>query len=177
MTKPTSDAVLSERKLRSLLKSRFGGVLTSGAHTENGEACALEAISVARGIAWTDDPKAVGMPDLRPINDIDVPDALRTKHLIPVLAAYSGWGEWSEERRVAVMSRVVIFTVNRLVAELPGLPVDVADKCRNADTLDAASDAANAASDAASEVASAKLYPVICRVWLDAITEATPCPE
>jgi hypothetical protein len=54
---------------RDVLAQCFGGVLHSGKHAPDGIACALEVASIARGLTWTDAPRRVGLPDLRPLND------------------------------------------------------------------------------------------------------------
>lgn len=174
--------------LRRLLKKRFKGVLTMGSHQENGECCALEAISVLRGLPWTDDPQRVRSFDLRPLNDMDVPDEVRTKHLLPVLAAYDGSLDWPTERQQAVATALVIGVVNVLIAKLAGLPAEIANACLEATTKEqaaasasaaawsaarsaaAASAAASAAAWSAAESAAARerVFIAACKVWMDA---------
>src|SRR3990167_4079927 len=125
-------------KLKRFVAERFGGKLMAGKHSEDGEACALECLSAWQGISWTDDPAKTRTFDLRPINDIHVPDALRAKHLLPVLVAYAGSLDWPQKRQRAVAEKIVIGTVNKIVAELPGLPAEIAEQCRRAATIQAA---------------------------------------
>ena len=161
--------------------------LSAGAHNPDGQACALEYLSVARGIDWTDAPEKVRCFDLRLINDISVSDALRTEHLMPVLMAYDGSLDWPMERQQRVVERIIILTVQRLVADLPGLPDTIREQCRKATTLTEAAEAARAAAGAAwaaswaawaaswaawAAIASQeKVFIVACQVWLDAVKE------
>ena len=139
--------------VEQLLASRFGGTIYRGSHDPNGHACLLEVAHAAVGDAWSDAPDK--WPDLRTLNDAFTDDVARTQQLIPVLRAYWDWSAWGAARQRAVMGRVAILTVQRLVAELPGLPADFAQPCRDATTLKAASLAAMAAARAASEAARA----------------------
>jgi hypothetical protein len=102
--------------LIATVESRFGGVLTSGSHEPDGHACLLEAVSIARGLDWTDDPSIVRMPDLRGLNDAPwSSDEVRTKHLLPVGVALYDWAEWSEERRQEFAKRVAEQTIRVIV--------------------------------------------------------------
>ncbi len=94
--------------LREIVATRFGGKLKSGQHEEDGEACVLEACSVARGVKWTDNPQTVGLPDLRGINDSRhwPSEEARAEFLIPVAEALWDWALWSRERKAAVLARV-----------------------------------------------------------------------
>jgi hypothetical protein len=189
-------SAITVRKLRSVLKKRFGGVIKKGSHEENGQCCALELLSVCREIPWTDNPGKVGSWDLRDINDIPVLDDLRTKHLVPVIAAYADSMSWPKERQREVATKLVILTVNRIVAELPGLSDAIRNQCREAKTLAAASAAASAAAGAAASdaryaasaasaagaaryaasaasaaagaAAGDAVFIVACKLWLDA---------
>ena len=75
----------SIRTLKKLIKTRFGGTLYKGSHQEGGQACILECASVMEKIywteetCWTDSPRRLRCFDIRPLNDIGVSDALRTK--------------------------------------------------------------------------------------------------
>ena len=132
--------------LRAVVDGRFGGVLKCGSHGEDGEACALEAASVARGVAWGDDPGLVQLPDLRAINDAYVDDAARTAALVPVLEAVWGWPAWSPERRQRFAVAVAEGTIRRvlpLALEAVGLTA-AAVRCRKEGTA-AVADAADAA--------------------------------
>jgi hypothetical protein len=140
------------------LAMRFGGVLRHGKHQPDGQACALEAVSIAKGLTWTDDPRTVGLPDIRAINDAYRDDAPRTRDLVPVIEAYWDWATWSPARRRAVMDRIVIETVRQLIAELHMLPDAVRAQCRAVTTRqEAATAAAAARADAALAAADAAL--------------------
>ena len=127
--------------------------LSAGAHQPDGHACALEYLSVARGIPWTDQPETVRCWDIRPINDIPVSDALRTTHLLPLLRAYDGSMDWPIARQISVVEKIIIATVNHIIAELQYLPEDLRAPCRVAATVAQAGAAARAATDAADAAA------------------------
>ena len=127
-----------------LLARRFGGRIMAGKHFEGGECCVLELASALRGLPWTDDPYEVGTWDLRPLNDCEVDDATRTAGMLPVLVAYDGCRRWPPKRQAAVAARLAVLTVRRLVAELPGLPPEIARRCRAAETVVEARGAADA---------------------------------
>ena len=120
--------------LRELLTTRFGGVLRRGLHAADGEACALELLSAAQGLAWTDSPARTRTFDLRPLNDMPVDNVTRTTHLLPVLEVYAGSLDWPAERQCAVAQRLAILTVNRLIATLPGLSKEARHACESATT-------------------------------------------
>lgn len=92
-----------------VLKSRFGGVLKHGSHNPDGEACALEAASVARGNGWDDAPGAAGLPDIRPLNDGPwSSDEGRTRAMVPLVKALWTWPRWGETRRREWRRRAVL---------------------------------------------------------------------
>ena len=119
--------------------------LSAGAHQPDGHACALEYLSVARGIPWTDQPETVRCWDIRPVNDILVSDDLRTTHLLPLLRAYDGSMDWPIARQISVVEKIIIATVNHVIAELQYLPDDLRAPCRVAATVAQAGAAAGAA--------------------------------
>lgn len=131
--------------IESLLETRFGGVIRCGSHKEDGECCILELAAAAQGLPWTDDPEKVRCWDIRAINDAYADGARRTKAMLRLYAAYAGSMDWPTDRQQAVASRIAILTMNRIIAELPGLSDEVRQQCRDADTLDAAAAAAWAA--------------------------------
>ena len=145
---------ITEHQLRDLLDQRFHGVLLTGKHQENSQACAMELLSVAKGIPWTDNPEAVRSFDLRSINDVRVDGVVRAQHLLPLLAAYADSMDWPVEQQARVVTRIILLTINRLISQLPQLPSAVAQKCRDAATLTevirAAEDTAKAAEDTSS---------------------------
>ena len=155
---------------RGVLERRFGGVLLRGQHTEDGQACALEVASVVRGVVWTDDPRTVGLPDLRALNDAAwSTDAMRTEHMVPVIEALWDWSAWTDERRRRVVARVAERTIREIlpiVLRQAGLN-DEANRCAEEGTADAA-DAAYAAARAADD----DLLITSCRIWIESAAEA-----
>ena len=157
--------------------ARHGGVLAIGKHAaEYGDPtcplCVLEAHAaclVARGEldAITDDPKALGRPDYRSINDAWWSSReVATPHLVRLHMAYSGWPTWSEPQRLAVTTRVVVETIREVVSELPGLPDEVRDQCRAVRTLVEAREATGAA-----EAAADRVLVQVVDVWVRAAEE------
>jgi hypothetical protein len=146
-------------KMEQMLK-RYGGKLYSGTHKPGvGQCCILELVSICKGLEWTDDPEVVGMPDCREINDgaWSTPE-LRAKHMLRLAVAFEAWMDWPEERVRRFAERLVIRTVNVLIAELPHIGEGVARSCRAADTLEAALEAAAYAAAAALAAARAAAY-------------------
>lgn len=93
--------------------------LSPGKHAEGDDSwCILEARSKCAGIGWTDDPVKNRTFDFRPVHEIPVSDSLRTEWMPKVMSAYEGALDWPHARQIAVVSRLVIFTVNRLIAVL-----------------------------------------------------------
>jgi hypothetical protein len=121
--------------LENLLTTHFHGELRVGRHEKNEECCALELLSVAQGLEWTDDPEAVRTFDLRPLNDIPVNNAVRTQHLLPVVAAYAGSLDWPLDRQQKVVNHLLIETVRQLLSNLPNLTEAVRAQCINASTV------------------------------------------
>ena len=152
--------MITVEQLQSLLDQRFHGRLTAGSHQENGECCALELLSVAQKIPWTDSPQQLRCWDLRPLNDIAVADTIRTAHMIPVLAAYANSLDWPAKRQKAVTTLITIKTVSRIVSALSHLPVGIAEQCRDATTLSSALTAVKA-----SEAACAAAQEEACAAW------------
>jgi hypothetical protein len=139
-----------------VLAARFGGILRNGKHDEDGEACALEAATVARKKKWSDSPDDAGLPDLRALNDgAWSSDAARTKALVPAIRALWDWPKWSEEQKRALTDRVTL----RLIREvLPDVFVAIwlaehAQKMREAPDLAWAAGAAAGAAWAAEAAA------------------------
>ena len=126
--------------------ARFGGLLSGGLHPPGEDACALEAVSQWRGLVWTDDPRHVGLPDIRSLNDgLWTSDAKRTQAMIPLVEALSGYREWTRARKTAFRKRIGLETVRQILADLPSLPLAIRDQCRAARTLAEANAAARAA--------------------------------
>ena len=137
--------------LREVVDTRFGGVLSCGPHSEDSKACALEALSVAKGIPWTDAPMKLGVPDIRPMSDSSwSSDKARANGMIPVVEALMGWERWSVERRKAFVLRVAERTIREI------LPIALrrqgweaaAIRCEQEGSQAAARDAARAAARA-----------------------------
>jgi len=150
-------------KVDAILRSRFGGYIRKGSHSEDGKGCLIEIANAAIGAAWSDHPTL--WPDFRPINDAYDSDEARTRHLWPVLRKYWHWSEWGEARQRQIIERVVILTVQRIIAELPGLPAEVAQRCREATAR-----AAERAARAAARVAAAdSVLERACALWIEAL--------
>jgi hypothetical protein len=94
--------------------------------------------AVAIGHEWTDSPEALGMPEIRGLNDAFRDERLRTQHMLRVLTALYDYPDWSADRRRQWCERIVIETVRRIIAELPHLPDTTREQCRGVTTLDAA---------------------------------------
>lgn len=107
--------ILETHPLAVVVRERFGGRLSACAHEPNGCACVLEAASCVRGVNWCDDPEAVGLPDMRPINDAFRDDETRTRCMLPVAIALWDWPQWSDDRRVAWVRAVVLRTVREIL--------------------------------------------------------------
>jgi hypothetical protein len=134
-------------RLQCLLDNKFGGVLRESSNPEDsGQADAMELLSVSRGVPWTSSPDQVHCFDLSPLYKIQVSPETRTKHFLPVLAAYDGSLDWPIQRKQRVAERLAILTVQRLVSELPGVPEACRNACREAHTLAEAAAAATKAS-------------------------------
>jgi hypothetical protein len=142
--------------LIATVESRFGGVLTKGSHAPDGHACLLEAVSIARGLDWTDEPSIVRMPDLRGLNDAPwSSDEVRTKHLLPVGVALYDWAEWSAERRQEFAKRVAEQTI-RVIVPMALRPAAKANPKFAADLEAAAKLCADEGTESAAESAAAR---------------------
>ena len=170
---------LTVEQLQHVLDTYDNGVLSTGTHKpDDGLYCALECVSLAQGIRWrddgtedgildiptrrkifTDNPTALGMPDIRAINDARwSSDALRTATMLPLISVLSDWSQWSSMRQRRWAEIVSIETVKQIISQLPGLPDSVRLQCKQADTLKSARAAANAAAYAAHTAANAAAY-------------------
>lgn len=150
---------------------RFGGVLTEGKHEPDGHACVLEAYSQYLRKDWSDAPHY--LPDIRSLNDSRWPsDEDRTRAMLSVVAAYQDWPSMPLTRRQAIADRLVILTMQRIVADLPYLPDDIRRRCRRVKTIKAAQMVAKAAVRAGA---------VMAPSWADlaaksAVEAAAPAP-
>ena len=145
-------------ELQAHLDRLDDGVLRGGKHSQGREFCALEFSSQVRGKPWSDAPD--DLPDVRPLNDGPwaANDRARTDALLPVLAVLWDWTTWTPARQQQWATDVVVQTVRRLVADLPGLPLVLREQCRRASTLDEAASAATFAARAARAAVSAASY-------------------
>ena len=149
---------MTVEQLMAGLVEHDDGVLSYGAHKEGDRKfCALEYRSIMKGRKFSDAP--VDMPDIRPLQDAfgvgAKADALRTKHIIPVMAALWDWDAWSGARQKAWSEAIVIALVKTTIADLTGLPDAVQEKCRSVTTL---AEAAGAAAEAAGAAAGAAAW-------------------
>lgn len=140
---------------RSILASH-GDLLARGSHRDDDPAtcplCVLELAGLARFGRVTDEPCAVGYPDIRAINDSYLDDQRRTDALLPWLDALAPWADWSDEQRVRWARIVAMRTVREVLPiALRAIGLDEhADRCAQAEDLAAnAAYAARAAANAA----------------------------
>jgi hypothetical protein len=140
---------VTQKYLRSKLEELDDGVLYAGAHSPTSKQfCALEFVNKVEDDKYNDAP--TNMPDIRRINDARwSSNEIRTKHLLPVIVAYWGWKGWDETKKKAIINKVVIYTVNRIISELPHLKENSREQCRKAKTIKEARAAAYAADAAA----------------------------
>jgi hypothetical protein len=136
---------LTMKTMTRVLNERFGGLLSFGPHLEGGEGCINEVGSAAKGLPWTDSPAILRCWDFRSINDMNVSREVRAKYLPKVFVAYDGSMDWPLERQLAVSRKLVILTIQRLIAEIPGLSEAAREQCRQANTLEQAARAVRAA--------------------------------
>jgi len=151
--------------LKEVLQEKFNGVLGYGWHPVDGqECCALELLSLVEGLPMTDCPEVVRTFDLRPLNDTNVPDQIRTKGLLPVIARYAGSLDWPVFRQRQVAERLFIGTVNHLVSRAPNLKPAVSLQCKKAATFEAAKLAAKKAMWAAGRDVSDAILEMLIEV-------------
>ena len=134
-------------RFTEFLAKEFAGVISTGQHDADSVGCALEVWSKYEGLAWTDDPAVLNMPDLRPLNDGPwSSDLARTTALAPVLVAVAP--VWRDPvRREAWVRAIVLETVRQILPitlRANGLTVE-ADRCVAVTDLVGAAEAARAA--------------------------------
>jgi hypothetical protein len=100
--------------LIAAIESRGG--LSPGRHSPGPRCCLLEAVSVAAGVAWTDDPYLLDEPDVQRLNDArwSSEEAMTSgcMRLAPLLVA---WPAWSPERRIGWARAVALRTVREIL--------------------------------------------------------------
>jgi len=133
----TKEARMTIEMLREKLAELDEGLLRKGSHPPGREFCALEFVSQVEGREWSGQP--VTMFDVRLLNDGFSNDGIRTREMLPLLAALWGSQAWSQTRQKAWTQIVVLRTVREIIAELPELSVEVRTQCRSVRTLEEAS--------------------------------------
>jgi hypothetical protein len=129
----------------NILETRFGGVIKSGKHNENGECCIFEYASVLKGISWTDLPQLIRCVDIRPLNDARwSSDELRTEWMIKVYDALEGSLDWPKDKLQTWITNVIISLVKEIISELPGLNIQIKKQCKVVTNLREAAGAARA---------------------------------
>lgn len=125
-----------------VLHDKFGKILSPYSHAPHLRmACALECAHATVGDEWSDQPGK--WPDVRSLNDADWPsDEDLTEHMTRLMRAYWHWSEWTPERQAAVIERLIVLTVQRIISQFVGAPENVMRQCRDATTSKAAADAA-----------------------------------
>jgi len=132
--------------IHSLGTTRYHSRLAAGKHrATEGQVCGMELLSLIQGQEFSDTPDQIRCWDLRPLNDIQVPDTVRWEVMEPVLYAYQGSMDWTIDRQLAVGRALVVGLVRELIALLPGLTQQVREACLNARTPQEALRAAEAA--------------------------------
>lgn len=125
-----------------VLHDKFGKILSPYSHAPHLRmACALECAHATVGDEWSDAPGK--WPDVSFLNDADwISDDDRTEHMTRLMRAYWHWSEWTPERQAAVMERLIVLTVQRIISRYTGLPDELAYQCRDAITPEEAASAA-----------------------------------
>ena len=155
-------------RFMTFLTEQFAGVISTGQHAADSVGCALEVWSKYEGLAWTDDPAVLNMPDLRPLNDGPwSSDLARTTALAPVLVAVAP--VWRDPvRREAWVRAIALETVRQILPialHANGL-TGAANRCAAVtDLTSAAAGAAEASGAEADEV-----LKRTCHVWIAATT-------
>lgn len=103
---------MAQHPIVDTLNQLTGGRISSGHHSENsGKACILDCISKARGVAWTDSPRVLDMPDIRPLNDAYKSDDTRSIDMVRLGVALWDYPSWPVSRRVAFVKALADQTV------------------------------------------------------------------
>ena len=157
------------------VQGRFRGVINSGSHYQDGEACVLEVGHAALDMRWSDSPDL--WPDIRSLNDAAWPnDYERTVNMTRLMEAVWTWSEWPLKRQISFVTAVALRTIREVLPialEAVGMPEN-AQQCRDAVTLAPAAVAAMAAeaaaaarAEAAAEAAARKILSLACLIWIE----------
>lgn len=166
-----------ETPIRRVVRERFGGVLTVGKHSPDGEACALEARSVAMGIKWTDSPTTTRFPDIRALNDAAWPsDEARTAGMLDLMDALWDWPDWTNGRRKRFGETIALRLEREIIAPMlreRGMTATEADACAEVTTLNEAEQAAAWAAGASRHAENAaEIANLAVRIWIEAAQES-----
>ena len=161
------------------LRTRFGGVLYAGAHNPDSRACVIEVATVVRKQAWSDDPSAAKLPDLRPLNDaLWSSDQARTEALIPIVLALWDWSTWMATQQQRWATKIAERTIREILPPMLrqiGLDTE-ADRCEKEGTEEAARAAGAVRTAAAVKAAGAaegqtitpdSILQLACRIWTE----------
>lgn len=130
MTAPT------HHPIRRAVAEYCGGSVSAGPHDPAaGAACILEAVSVAMGVSFTDDPAVLRWPDLRGLNDAYRSDTARTAAMTRLAVALWGWEGWPKVQRLAWYRDVVYALAHTVLPPmLAAMGIDP-EPCRTAQGL------------------------------------------
>jgi hypothetical protein len=125
-------------KLKKTIDCKFGGYLEAGVHTsDEGRACALEAYSVVLGEDWTDDPRRLGIWDIRYLNDMEgVGPEEKTDRMIDLVVAYRKSASWGTEKGQKMVDDILLRMVRKVFYPTRVDPVGVFQKYRDASTVE-----------------------------------------
>jgi len=136
--------------LENYIQNNKNIILKVGSHKDSScEQCILELCSAVLGKKWTDNPRILGLPDLRPLNDAHwTSDKIRTEQMLRVAVAIWPWRESSVEKKISFSRKLAELTIRRvlpLVLREANMP-NQALTCEQEGTGEAAASAAKAAS-------------------------------
>lgn len=98
---------MAQHPIVDTLNQLTNGRISKGHHAEaSGKACILDCISKARGVAWTDSPEKLDMPDIRALNDAYVSDEVRSIDMVRLGVALWDYPAWPVARRVRFVTRL-----------------------------------------------------------------------
>ena len=114
-----------EQTFEAFVAEQFAGKLHVGCHSEDsGKACVFEAWNAYQkkarlGSLWTDSTIVTGTWDFRSLNDIPVSTKLRALWMVRLAEAYAGSRRWPTRRKVAVLERIFVRTVQEMLQQQP----------------------------------------------------------